>query len=156
MSKTNIKPKIVNVKRNLHVALTDAEFKDRSTELAKALSMKAALERKMASVRSSIKAEIDVQDGTISKLHQVVSECGEWRDVQCEKHINYDKRKVWFVNKETGEIFDERPLRLDEMQVDLPLDESGACDPPYDDEPTDDDATRELVNKAVPEEECPL
>lgn len=146
--KKAIEPKVEKCKRNLHMPLTQDEFRDRSTELAKALSTKAGLERKMASVRSSIKAEIDVQDGTISKLSQVVSENAEWRDVQCEKHLDYEKRKVWFVNVETGEKFDERTMRLDEMQIDLPLDE----EPPIPMEPYEDDQTRAMVDAAVPPE----
>lgn len=140
-----IETKVEKCKRNLHMPLTQDEFRDRSTELAKALSTKAGLERKMASVRSSIKAEIDVADGTISKLHQIVSENAEWRDVQCEKHLDYDRRKVWFVNVETGEKFDERTMRLDEMQIDLPLDD----EPPEPMVPYEDDQTRSLVDAAL-------
>jgi len=75
--KKTIEVKIEKCKRNLHMPLTQDEFRERSTELAKALSTKAGLERKMASVRSSIKAEIDIVDGTIGKMSQIVSENAE-------------------------------------------------------------------------------
>jgi len=131
--------------------LTQAEFNERSIDLAKALSMKVSLEHKMASVRSSIKSEMDVQDGIVAKLRQVVAENAEWRDVECEKHLDYENRKVYFVNIETGERFDERTMRLDEMQVELPLDQEA---PPPDDEPYTDEETPEETHED--DGDCPI
>lgn len=149
--KTNIEEKVSKCKRNLHMPLTQAEFNERSIDLAKALSMKVSLEHKMASVKSSIKSEMDVQDGIVAKLRQVVAENAEWRDVECEKHLDYDRRKVYFVNIETGERFEERTMRLDEMQVELPLDQEAT---PPDDEPYTDEETPD----ETPEEDgdCPI
>ena len=150
--KTNIEEKVTKCKRNLHMPLTQAEFNERSIDLAKALSMKVSLEHKMASVRSSIKSEMDVQDGIVAKLRQIVAENAEWRDVECEKHLDYENRKVYFVNIEAGGRFDERTMRFDEMQVELPLDTEAT---PPDDEPYTDDESQDAE---TPEDDgdCPI
>jgi len=114
--------------------------------------MKVSLEHKMASVRSSIKSEMDVQDGIVAKLRQIVAENAEWRDVECEKHLDYENRKVYFVNIEAGGRFDERTMRFDEMQVELPLDTEAT---PPDDEPYTDDESQDAE---TPEDDgdCPI
>lgn len=114
-----MKTKTVQVKKSLHVKLTQEEFNDHAIELAKLMSERDRIESSLASMRSSFKASIDETTAKIAKERQLVQEGREWRDVHCTVVYDYDERRVITTRTDTGEVIEDRAMRLDEMQMEM-------------------------------------
>ena len=117
-----MKAKIVKVVKSLNVELTEEEFKGHAVELAKLMSERDRIENRMTSMRSQLKAEIDEVVAKINRERTLVQTGREWRDVSCAVTYDYDAKRVTTAAADTGEIIEDRAMRLDEMQVEMDFD----------------------------------
>ena len=60
-----------------------------------------------------IKAEIAEQEGIMNKCAEKLRSGYEMRSRQC--NVTYDKNIVKYIDKETGEVLEERPMTEDEQ-----------------------------------------
>lgn len=94
---------------------TDAEIMSLSRKMANAIKVISEKEDMLASFRDTIRAEITEQQGIINKCSEGIRSGYEM--VQKECHLRYivEKSEVVFLDKETGEILDKRPMTEDEQ-----------------------------------------
>jgi hypothetical protein len=92
---------------------TDKESLDLSRKMARA---EAAINEKMdelKSVSTTIKADIAVQEGILHSCAEKLRSGYEMRPREAE--LKYEKGVVKFIDKETGEVLEERPMTQDEQ-----------------------------------------
>jgi hypothetical protein len=67
----------------------------------------------LKSVSTTIKAEIATQEGILHSCAEKLRSGYEMRQRQCR--VTYDKGIIKYVDKDTGEILEERPMTQDEQ-----------------------------------------
>jgi hypothetical protein len=91
----------------------DKEIIDLSHKMA---SAEATINRKMEelkSVTTTIKADIAIQEGILHSNAEKLRSGYEMRPI--EANVKYDKGIVTYFNKESGEVYEERPMTPDEQ-----------------------------------------
>lgn len=90
---------------------------EESMELARRMaSAEATISRKMEelkSVSTTIKADIAIQEGILHSCAEKLRSGYEMRPKEAD--VKYEKGVVKYVDKETGEILEERPMTQDEQ-----------------------------------------
>lgn len=67
----------------------------------------------LKSVTTAIKAEITAEEGVLHSCAERLRSGYEMRTRECD--VNYEKGVVKYVDKETGEILEERPMTQEEQ-----------------------------------------
>lgn len=104
-----------NLTQTIYVKYTfnDKELLELSRKMAGA---EAAIDRKMEelkSVSTTIKADIAVQEGILHSSAEKLRSGYEMRPR--EANVKYEKGVIKYVDKETGEILEERPMTQEEQ-----------------------------------------
>lgn len=107
--------------RSLAVRLTDAEFIERATALAKVNQDIGVEEDRQVDLKSQMKAQLTMLDSQRAKLSSVVARREEVRDVVCDVHHDYDRGFVEVVRQDTGESISVRPMTDAERQMQLTM-----------------------------------
>jgi len=149
-----MKAKTVKIVKSLNVELTEEEFKAHAVELAKMMSERDRIENQMQSMRSQFKAELDEATAKINRERTLVQTGREWRDIHCTVVYDYDKKRVVTSRTDTGEVIEDRVMRLDEMQVEMDFDDASAIAAAVDgDDPDEDEDTIDELPPLEPDQE---
>lgn len=106
--------------RMLPVRLSPAELQTRGADLAKA---QRDLE-KLTEEKAAISAKIKELEARRSELAVTIEQRQEPRTVDCTTFAQWSRRTAHVVRTDTGEVIDVRPLTREEMQQNLPFEES--------------------------------
>lgn len=106
--------------KSLKCPLTDKELLETGDELTEALDHKAAVESELESIRAEYKAKTKAADADIERLRTRHRNKFEMRPIECREVRNYEDRIFYVFRTDTDECIEERPLRQDELQQDLP------------------------------------
>ena len=93
--------------------LTDGETIDLAQKMARAEATIAEKSDTLRSVMSAIKAEITTQEGILHSCAERLRSGYEMRPKEAD--LKYESGIVKYVDKETGEIIQERPMTKDEQ-----------------------------------------
>jgi len=108
-------------KRTLKVDLTDAERLDLGRRLALEQQHLAESEDRKAEVAAAIKAEIESHEKTINLLSRTLNHGYDYREVECEVHLDFNSNRVAVARTDNGEVVEERAMTADERQRELPV-----------------------------------
>lgn len=78
------------------------------------------LEKKKQEITKRFAAEIAAADSVLGELSSKINDGHEYRDVECEKVLDYSTGTVTVVRKDTAEVVEERPMQDEEKQPELP------------------------------------
>lgn len=106
--------------------LTTDERLARAKELTNTFAEKDHTEESLAAMKSQYKSKLEAFAATISKLVQIIASGREFRTVECWREWRYDTREVVCVRGDTAEVIERRPMRKDELQMDLEKDAAPA------------------------------
>lgn len=127
-----------NFIETLECILTEAESIERGRELARHLSEKSQLENRKAEFVSQIKADIDKEDSSISRLTSVVNSGKEYRQVKCVFELDWKAQVKKVIRLDTGELVRVMNITPEEQQGQLALDEKASPSGDQDFEVVDD------------------
>lgn len=94
---------------------TNTELLALSQEMAQAASKKKGSEDQLKSVQSSIKADINAEDAIINRCAEKISNGYEMKPYTCSRRYQAERKIVEFVDTETGEVIQTRPMTKDEQ-----------------------------------------
>jgi hypothetical protein len=135
------------ITKPLSVRLTDEEVLKYGREAARAVADRESIESDFDSMKKDYKARIDEQTAIVSKLSPRIHSGKETRDVECEEVKDWTKGTVVVTRLDTFEIVDQRPMRDEERQMEVQLEEEA------DVQPADDNTVAfTLVTSVKPEE----
>lgn len=109
-----------NIVRSLKVELTGDERRAKGEELARRMEEYDAVE---ASAKVASKAAKEKLEGIRERskgLAREVREGAEMRPTDCHEVADYRNNVVHLIRDDTGEMVEERPMRLEERQASLP------------------------------------
>lgn len=109
--------------RKLPVTLTGMERALRGEEMAREHSKLGRLQEQKRDQAKLMKEEIDASEERLAELASQVSTGIEHREVACVELLRPGSNMVELERTDTGEIIDSRPMRADERQVRMPLDD---------------------------------
>ena len=109
---------------NLPCKLTEKELRTAGSDLAGVVQDIATEADRHVDIKSQMKARLSELEARKSILAITISRREEYRDVEIEVLSNYDEGIVRRVRMDTGEVLHERPMREDERQSSLPMDEA--------------------------------
>ena len=107
----------------LTCVLTEEELRGYGVDLALCVQDVAAETDRQADIRAQMKARMAELEARQSQLAIKISRREEYRDVDVEVEYDYDGGCVRTVRTDTGEQLSDRPMREDERQPALPVDE---------------------------------
>lgn len=110
---------------SLSCPLTDEEFSDRSSQLARVCEAIDNLEDAQKQQKAAMKAEQARLEADRSALAMAVRRKAETRDVQVSEFADDDSGFMLTIRADTGEIVRKRRLTMDERQIPLPMPDSG-------------------------------
>lgn len=104
-----------NLTHTIYVKYTfgDKESLDLSRKMARALAAISEKGDELKSVSTTIKADIAVQEGILHSCAEKLRSGYEMRPVEAD--VKYEKGIVKYVDRDTGEILEERPVTQDEQ-----------------------------------------
>ena len=108
------------VKEVLRCDLNDQELLRYGQQCADAMRESAALAGQLASMSKEYRGKIDAKDGESSRLADCIRQKYEHRSVECEEAMNFTKKSVTVVRKDTGETIKTRAMTPEEEQ-ELPI-----------------------------------
>ena len=118
-TKKTRKPHKVKFHRTLSCRLTKDELLESGKTLANAHERINRKEEELKSVKSQIQSEIDLEEAKIGR-HSAMLQTGiEYREVQCERTIDYVSGMVTEIRLDSLEQLDHRKIAGSEMQMDL-------------------------------------
>lgn len=112
------------VVKTLPVKLTTKELLAAGREQADAQEEKRDTEGQMKAAADEYKGKIKAITGKIVRLANLVRAGYEHREVKCEQVYDYETGRVQIMRMDTAEIVEDRPLRQDEQQMQLPMTEA--------------------------------
>jgi hypothetical protein len=106
--------------QKLPVQLTDREKVQAGEQLARTLAAIKVDEDK----RKDINADIKAKKKALDNLEKMLTSGVEQRDVKCREVMDWPRKSVTVTRLDTSEVITERPMRADELQVKMRLDEA--------------------------------
>lgn len=100
----------------LPVTLTDDELLHRGNTLAELLDKIDSLEQQKKDSAADFKNQIETKETEASELSMVIRQKTEIREVEVRERKDYTVRKIYMVRLDTGEIYDSRPMNIDDAQ----------------------------------------
>lgn len=121
--KAKVKQTLITMKeyRHLEVPLTGKEKTELGLKLADAVQQVANAEADKKAVASSFKAKIEEHQSRANSAAATLSAGYEYRDVECEVTKDFDKKLLTSRRLDTFVIVEERPLKKDELQINITL-----------------------------------
>jgi hypothetical protein len=109
----------------LKYQFTEPELKERATQLARECRELEDIENEKKQVMSDFKAKIDGHQAKISGLSNNINNGYEYRYIDCEVVLNQpiDGEKQ-IIRKDTGELVKQEAMTPQELQEELPLEET--------------------------------
>jgi hypothetical protein len=101
--------------------LTNDEFVDRATALARSVQDIEALEDRQADTKAQMKAEMTSLESERGRLGLIVARKAELREVRVKLYAEDFSGIAIYVRADSGEEVRRRPLEDRERQPDLPL-----------------------------------
>jgi hypothetical protein len=98
---------------------TEEERNTMARQVTELISKKAEAEGKLKSVSTQIKSEIAGIDAEMAKVSEMVRSGYEYRNVDCEVRSDYVAARVVIIRLDSGEIVEDRPMRMEETQREL-------------------------------------
>jgi hypothetical protein len=123
-----------NESRELKVELTEKEKLEYGQKVARECQLLAGCEEEKAEASSGFTARIKVHKAEINSLSTVLQQGYEYRQVKCERIIDYKKGTLVVIRLDTGEVVQERELNEAEKQRNLPIEPTATAGP--EDKPT--------------------
>ena len=111
------------ITKPLPVKLADEEVLKYGRDAARAVADKARIEDEFSSVKAEYKAKISEQDSIVGKLSPRIHSGIETREVECEEMKNWTAGTVLIKRIDSGETIEKRPMREDEKQMEVSLDD---------------------------------
>ena len=102
--------------RYLRCNLSPEEFALKASELTQAIDQLSSLEDEAKAIKADLKSRQDAAAAEVSRLNNIVRNRYEMRYVGCEATLNFDTRKVVAVREDTGEVVEDRDMRLGERE----------------------------------------
>jgi hypothetical protein len=112
---------IKKTKEHLKCVLTEQEFKQYSSTLARTYSEIQELEEARKSVASDFKGKIDGSTAEATRLARIIQNGYEFRYVECDVVYMLITKTVGIVRNDTGEVVSTRPMTDEERQTVLPF-----------------------------------
>lgn len=107
--------------KDLACVMTDDEKRLKGSELAVSVEELAALDVEKKDFAEKLKARVSHVEKRITKLAHEVKTGKEVRPVECAEYQRYATRMVDLVRLDTGEIVFSRPMRPDEFQTSMEM-----------------------------------
>ena len=112
------------VTKALPCKLTETEILQYGRDMAHAMSERDRVQAEFDSVKQEYKARIEEQSANINKLSGRVNSGIETRDVACEEVKDWTDGVVTIQRLDTYETVESRPMREDEKQTEIKLDDA--------------------------------
>lgn len=110
-------PKIIS--KTLPIPLTDEEKIVYGQNNAHAVEALAELEAAQKAAAETHKRKITLAKTEIAKLSHIVASGIEWRDIDCEVLMNFERGEVTTTRCDTGAVIEVRRMTMDEQQMEL-------------------------------------
>lgn len=110
--------------RELRVELSEKELAERADRAAHVLMARDGKEEARKAANTAMKSQIEELDAQLRKLSNEVRDKATYAPVECERRYDYRARTVQEVRTDTRVVLELRPLRADELQVPLDLEEA--------------------------------
>jgi hypothetical protein len=104
------------IHRELKCPLTDEERRAKGDEIARTLEAYDLLEDTSKEDSRAAKDELKDLRKHSQKLARQIREGAELRNVECYERPDYAGNVVHLLRTDTGEVVEERPMRMDERQ----------------------------------------
>lgn len=101
------------------VSLTDKELLEHGTKLAELHQELATIENELDTIKSQFKSKIAAVETNIGREVCLVRDRFEYRNVTCERVIDYAAELVTETRLDTGEIINKRDLTEGERQMEI-------------------------------------
>ena len=104
----------------LPVKLTEDELRDLGKNLADEMGRLVELETEAKQAANQYKSSMKQIAATTARLSGLVRQGYEQREVGCMEVINYKTNRLAATRTDTGIVVEDRPLRMDERQLEMP------------------------------------
>jgi hypothetical protein len=112
--------------KDLPCAMTDDEKRLKGIALAQAVEEKRALDAEKKEWSEEHKSRVGRVDTRIFQLSHQVTTGRETRAVDCAEYERYPAHMVDLVRLDSGEVVFSRPMRPDELQTSMEMQQDGA------------------------------
>lgn len=106
-------------KRYLKYVFTEEEKKLMGSDLAQKFAIHTEAEGRLKSVSTQIKSEISTIESQMASISEKIRSGYEYRDIECDVEMDYDRGRVVVIRMDTGEIVEDRAMSVDERQKPL-------------------------------------
>lgn len=113
--------KVQDFVSRLPVKLTEKELLERGQRLAKCQADLAEHNARADEIKKELRSAEAKIEAERAYLSGVIRERAEFRDVACERWVDYVGGEIREVRCDSGEVINSRPLQPHERQVSLPL-----------------------------------
>ena len=110
-----------DVTKPLAVVLTEQEVLQYGRDCARAQADRDRIISEAKSVAKDYAAQVSEQDAIIAKLSPRINSGKETRDIMCYQVSNWNMGRVMVSRSDTGEVIEDRPMREDEKQREMPI-----------------------------------
>ena len=105
--------------RHLRCPMSQEELLERGDRMARLNATTKELEASLASEVASRKAVIKSLESETNKVAQEIRDRAIYRDVDCERVFDYERKQVRETRLDTNELLFDRPMTFSELQGDL-------------------------------------
>jgi len=112
--------------KDLPCVMTDDEKRLKGIALAQAVEEKRALDAEKKEFSEEHKSRVGRVDTRIYRLSHEVTTGRETRSVDCAEYERYPAHMVDLVRLDSGEVVFSRPMRPDELQTSMEMQQGGA------------------------------
>jgi len=95
----------------------DEEKRDLAAEMARKFTDGQQLEEEKKAVTSDFKSQIDRVNAEINNIATKLNNGHERRYTKCEVKRDYDKKLIFFIREDTGELVKTTPMNQDDLQL---------------------------------------
>jgi hypothetical protein len=143
--------KIEKFTRPLKVPLKPDELSSRADRAAHLIGQLDQKEEERKAANTAAKAQIAELDAELRRISGEIRDKHTFETVDCERRYEYRTGRVYEVRLDTNETLHEKPMSLEERQLELGIDE--ALDDADGDEGDDDDGAGDTDDDPVIEDE---
>lgn len=116
-----LKPIRKTAVQSLRTTLTDDDRLRLSSDIGRASQDHAAARERAKEVTAQAKANVERHRNELERIGTILANGYEWRDVRVEVIVDLDLRMVTTTRTDTGEVIEQRPARMDELQGELDI-----------------------------------
>ena len=109
----------------LKYVFNEAEKKDLGSEMARNISSKTSLEDEKKAVAADFTSRISRVDGDINTSATKLNQGYEMRNIECEIIKDFEEKVIRYKRTDTEEIVDVKPMKGDDLQLEMFEDEVG-------------------------------